>query len=197
MDKNSLAHTKWNCKYHIVFAPKYRRQIIYGKVKVEIGKILLIFEIWAYVQTFSFKIVKKAAVQPATFPQIMCLGMMIFTVVLLIQSILKLQKMDPNDPMMEPAASINALKNKGVQAGLFVIVLCIAYAALFEVLGYVLISAIVAAIIMYLIGKRDVKQILLVSILVPLLMWFVFYKLLTVNIPMGVLQPLRNLVDML
>ena len=40
MDKNSLAHTKWNCKYHIVFAPKYRRQIIYGKIRVEIGRIL-------------------------------------------------------------------------------------------------------------------------------------------------------------
>ena len=40
MDKNSLAHTKWNCKYHIVFAPKYRRQIIYGKIKGDIGKIL-------------------------------------------------------------------------------------------------------------------------------------------------------------
>ena len=40
MDKNTLAHTRWNCKYHIVFAPKYRRQIIYGKLKVEIGKIL-------------------------------------------------------------------------------------------------------------------------------------------------------------
>ena len=40
MDKNSLAHTTWNCKYHIVFAPKYRRQIIYGKIKAEIGKIL-------------------------------------------------------------------------------------------------------------------------------------------------------------
>ena len=39
-DSNSLAHTKWNCKYHIVFAPKYRRQIIYGKLKVDIGKIL-------------------------------------------------------------------------------------------------------------------------------------------------------------
>ena len=39
-DKNSLAHTKWNCKYHIVFAPKYRRQIIYGELKKEIGKIL-------------------------------------------------------------------------------------------------------------------------------------------------------------
>ena len=39
-DKNSLAHTTWNCKYHIVFAPKFRRQIVYGKMKEEIGKIL-------------------------------------------------------------------------------------------------------------------------------------------------------------
>ena len=40
MDNSSLAHTKWKCKYHIVFAPKYRRQIVYGKLKMEIGKIL-------------------------------------------------------------------------------------------------------------------------------------------------------------
>ncbi len=39
-DSNSLAHTKWNCKYHVVFAPKYRRQVIYGKLKAEIGQIL-------------------------------------------------------------------------------------------------------------------------------------------------------------
>ena len=159
--------------------------------------ILLVFEIWAYVMTLDFKIVKKAAVQPATFPQIMCIGMMVFTVVLLVQSIIKLQKMNPDDPMIQPAASLNLLRNKGVQAALLVIVLCAAYAALFEVLGYVLASTIVAAIIMVLIGKRDVKQIVLVSVLVPLVMWLVFYKLLTVNIPMGVLQPLKNLVDMI
>ena len=40
MDNNRLAHTRWNCKYHIVFAPKYRRQVIYGKIKAEIGKII-------------------------------------------------------------------------------------------------------------------------------------------------------------
>jgi putative transposase len=40
MDDNSLAHTQWNCKYHIVFAPKFRRQIIYGRIKVSIGRIL-------------------------------------------------------------------------------------------------------------------------------------------------------------
>ena len=39
-DNNSLAHTTWNCKYHIVFAPKYRRMVFYGEFKKEIGKIL-------------------------------------------------------------------------------------------------------------------------------------------------------------
>ena len=39
-DNNSLAHSTWNCKYHLVFAPKYRRKIIYGKIKKDIGEIL-------------------------------------------------------------------------------------------------------------------------------------------------------------
>ena len=36
----SLSHSKWNCKYHMVFAPKYRRQEVYGKLKSDIGRIL-------------------------------------------------------------------------------------------------------------------------------------------------------------
>ena len=40
IDTNSIAHTTWNCKYHIVFAPKYRRQVIYGKIKGDIGQII-------------------------------------------------------------------------------------------------------------------------------------------------------------
>lgn len=39
-DINNLTHSKWRCKYHIVFAPKYRRQEIYGQIKVDIGQIL-------------------------------------------------------------------------------------------------------------------------------------------------------------
>ena len=39
-DTNSLSHSKWNCKYHIVFAPKYRRQEIYRQLKKDIGAIL-------------------------------------------------------------------------------------------------------------------------------------------------------------
>lgn len=40
MDVNSLAHTKWNCKYHVVFAPKFRRKIIYNELRQDIGKII-------------------------------------------------------------------------------------------------------------------------------------------------------------
>ena len=39
-DINSLSHSKWRCHYHVVFAPKYRRQAIYGKIKADIGKII-------------------------------------------------------------------------------------------------------------------------------------------------------------
>ena len=39
-NKESLAHTSWNCKFHIVFAPKYRRKEIYGALRRDIGRIL-------------------------------------------------------------------------------------------------------------------------------------------------------------
>ena len=40
MDNNSLSHTTWNCKYHIVFAPKFRRKIIYRELRQDIANIL-------------------------------------------------------------------------------------------------------------------------------------------------------------
>ena len=39
-DKNSLSHTTWRCKYHIIIVPKYRRMVIYNKLRLDIGKIL-------------------------------------------------------------------------------------------------------------------------------------------------------------
>lgn len=49
-DIDSLNHTSWNCKYHIVFAPKYRRKVAYGNMKVEIGKMLRELCIWKGVE---------------------------------------------------------------------------------------------------------------------------------------------------
>ena len=55
-DLESLSHTKWRCQYHIVFAPKYRRQEIYGKKRAEIGKILR-----KYVKRYKVEIIAAEA----------------------------------------------------------------------------------------------------------------------------------------
>ena len=163
-----------------------------------IGSLIFIaVGVWALIQTYSFQEVKNTYVQAAVFPQIMCVGMLIFAVILRIQSIIKLMTMDENDPLAEPAASINFIKDKGVLAALFVMLLCALFVVFFKPLGYVVCGAVLCFVIMVLIGKRNWLQMVLVSILVPLGMWLVFYKVLTVNIPMGPLQFLRDLVDMI
>ena len=45
-DIHSLSHTRWNCKYHVVFAPKYRRKVFYGEKRLEIGAILRVLCNW-------------------------------------------------------------------------------------------------------------------------------------------------------
>ena len=49
-DTNSLTHTRWNSKYHIVFAPKYRRKIFYKEKRLEVGKILRMLCEWKKVK---------------------------------------------------------------------------------------------------------------------------------------------------
>lgn len=160
-----------------------------------ISILLLCFEAWAWYQASLIKTAKNAAVQPSTIPHIMIIGMTIFTVVLLVKSIIKLSAMKPDDPEAENAESLNPLKDKGVLAALFVIVLCCLYVGLFKSLGYVVVSFLLSAIIMWMIGLRKPVPLLLISFLVPLGMWLIFYKFLSVNIPMGVLQFLKDLVD--
>lgn len=157
--------------------------------------VLLAFELWAWIQSGKIKTAKNAAVQPSAFPRIMIIGMAVFTVILLIQSIIKLSSMKANDPLAEKAESLNFIKDKGVLAALFVIALCAVYTYFFKSAGYVIVSFVLSGIIMWLIGLRKPVPLLLISALVPLGMWLVFYKFLSVNIPMGWLQFLRDLVD--
>ena len=156
---------------------------------------LLAFEAWAWYQSTLIKTAKNAAVQPSTFPRIMIIGMAVFTVVVLIQSILKLSTLKADDPLAAKAESLNPVKDKGVLAAFVVILLCCAYVYFFKSLGYVIVSFLLSAIIMWMIGLRKPLPLVLISALVPLGIWLVFYKVLAVNIPMGPLQFLRDLAD--
>ncbi len=57
-DMNRLSHTTWNCKYHIVFAPKYRRQVFYGEKRMEIGKILRMLCEWKKIKIVEAEVCK-------------------------------------------------------------------------------------------------------------------------------------------
>ena len=164
-----------------------------------IGSIIfLAIGIWAWLQTDKFPEIANTYVQASTFPRVMIVGMVIFAVILLLQSIIKLMgAMKPTDPEAVEVSTLNPLKDKGLAAAYLVIILCVLFAALFKSCGYILCAMVLSMIIMILIGKRNWLQMILVSVLVPLLMWLVFYKVLTVNIPLGPLNFLRTLVDMI
>ncbi len=164
-----------------------------------IGSIIfLAIGIWAWFQTDKFPEVANTYVQASTFPRVMIVGMLIFAAILLLQSIIKLMgAMKPTDPEAVEVSTLNPLKDKGLAAAYLVIILCVLFAALFKSCGYILCAMVLSMIIMILIGKRNWLQMILVSVLVPLLMWLVFYKVLTVNIPLGPLNFLRTLVDMI
>lgn len=153
--------------------------------------------IWGILQMLNLQQVKDTYAQPNVFPIAMIVGMLVFSVILLVQSVIKLAKMDLKDPMVDKAESINIIKDKGVQGAVIVIVLCIAFVLLFRPLGYVLDAAIIGFVIMALIGKRNWLVMALVSILVPFVMWLLFFKLLSVNIPMGPLSFLKDLIAMI
>lgn len=160
-----------------------------------VSLVLIVFEVWAWLQTNQIKTAKGGAVQPSAFPRIMIIGMAVFTLILLIQSLLGLIRFNPASALAGKAETLNPFKDKGVLAALFVILLCAAYVWFFKDLGYVVVSFLLSAIIMWIIGMRNPVKLILISALVPLGMWLIFYRFLSVNIPMGVLEPLKDLVD--
>ena len=67
-DIHSLSHTKWNCKYHVVFAPKYRRKVFYGDKRLEIGAILRQLCEWKGVNILNAEVCPDHPIPPAVTP---------------------------------------------------------------------------------------------------------------------------------
>ena len=55
-ETNTLSHTTWNCKYHVAFAPKYRRKVFYAQKRLEIGHILRELCRWKYINILEAEI---------------------------------------------------------------------------------------------------------------------------------------------
>ena len=79
-DIHSLSHTKWNCKYHIVFAPKYRRKVFFGQMRYEIGKIIRESSRWKGVNLLEAEACPDHIHILASLPKNMCVSEFVKTI---------------------------------------------------------------------------------------------------------------------
>ncbi len=72
--QKTLAHTTWNCKYHIIFAPKYRRKVFFGEKRIEIGKILRQLCEWKQIEIHEAEICPDHIHMLLSIPPKICQG---------------------------------------------------------------------------------------------------------------------------
>lgn len=118
---------------------------------------------------------------PGYFPELLAIGLIAFSCILLVYAALGKSK-----GVAEPIH----LQDKGVQRTLISLLAIIAYTALFKTLGFPLCTMLLVGGIMVLLGKRDPKIVIGISLAVTAGVWLVFTKLLTLSLPMGVLSDL-------
>lgn len=118
---------------------------------------------------------------PSFFPDILASGLIIFSVVLIIYAFIGRAKGE---------AEAISLKDKGIQRALVSLLAIIAYTALFEPLGYPLATILLVAGVMVLLGKRQPKELAIVSLATTFGVWLIFAKLLKLSMPMGILERL-------
>ena len=118
---------------------------------------------------------------PAFFPDALAIGLIIFSAILIIYALLGRTK-GQSDAI--------SLKDKGIQRALVSLAAIVAYSLLFIPLGYPIATILLVGGIMVLLGIRDLKLIITVSLSTTLGVWLIFAKLLMLEMPMGILDGL-------
>lgn len=119
-------------------------------------------------------------VSASFFPTIVSIIAIAMSLIMLIKAIVKPEIREP----------LTDLEKKGLLRGLFTIADCFVYILLFKRLGYILTSMICYFALMLIFGNRKWVQMIIMAIVLPLILFFAFTKLLGTNLPLGVLQGL-------
>lgn len=146
--------------------------------------VFIAVSIYAIVVSLGFKEFRNSTVNPSAFPRIMAGGLLIFSLLLLVMNLQKFLRNDPNDE----ASPILSVKDRGIRYTLLCIAISIAYTALWETVGFLILAPVTLVLLMYLIGLRKWPVMIGVSVALTLVMWLLFYMVLTISIPLGPLQ---------
>ncbi len=157
-----------------------------GKQGVRINKGLLtaipclIFSVLCMVasRTYPKLTASYMLVSASFFPTIVSGIAIAMSLIMLVKAILKPEFRDP----------LTAQEKKGLFRGLLTIADCFVYILLFKPLGYILTSTLCYFALMLIFGNRKWLQMVIMAIVLPLLLFFAFTRLLGTNLPLGVLQ---------
>lgn len=143
--------------------------------------VFIAFGIYAVVASYGFRIVQNTQVQPAAFPRFMAWCMMICAAVVLVMNAVKLGRDKEKAPTL-------SLKDRGIRGALYCLAVALAYTFLWEPLGFFILAPIAMFVMMYLIDMRNYATMIIVSLVLPLVMWLLFYKALSIAVPLGPLE---------
>lgn len=143
--------------------------------------VFIAIGLYAVVASYGFRTVNNTAVQPATFPRVMAWAMIICAAVVLVMNAVKMGR------DTEKAASLS-LKDRGIRGALICFVVSFAYYLLWEPVGFFILAPITMFALMYLIDMRNYVMMAIVAIVLPLVMWLLFYKVLSISVPLGPLE---------
>jgi putative tricarboxylic transport membrane protein len=118
---------------------------------------------------------------PSYFPDALAIALIIFSAILIIYALLGRAKGE---------AEAISFRDKGIQRALVSLLIIVVYTALLLPVGYPIMTILLVAGTMVLLGKRDPKQIAYVSLSTTFVVWLIFAKLLMLSMPMGLLEDL-------
>jgi putative tricarboxylic transport membrane protein len=145
------------------------------------GIIGMIFSAVAFGYTFTFKQFINVPVGPEFFPRYLAVGLFICSLVLLLTNI-------KDTPHNAGEAKTLSLKDKGMQRLVIGVGIVLLYALLWNVLGFLIITPLCLFGLMYLIGTREYRGMIIVSVVGTVVIFLVFKHLLGIEMPMGFLE---------
>lgn len=143
--------------------------------------IFILVGVYAIIVSYSFRTVKNTVVQPAEFPRIMAWAMIICSASVLVMSAVKLGRDTEKGPSL-------SLRDRGIRGALYCLIVAFLYYLLWEPVGFFILAPITMFGLMYLIDMRNYVTMAIVSVVLPLVMWLLFYKALSISVPLGPLE---------
>ena len=123
-----------------------------------------------------FKQFTNVPVGPEVFPQIMAYGLIICSLVLLVQSIFK--KTNEKAPTLSP-------KDKGIQYMLLTVAVVVLIYLLWDIAGFLIVGSFSLFSLMWIADYRNYKNMIIISLITTVLIWLIFWQVLVIELPLG------------